>query len=77
MTSADPWAALVQTGVALLEQIATASRASSSGNGREGSRFVQRDPETGEDYLRIPMPSAEVIDRALATLGEVIGRFKR
>jgi hypothetical protein len=76
-TPADPWAALMQTGVALLEQLAAASRASSSEPGRHGLRFVQRDPGTGQDYLRIPMPSAEVLDRALTTLGEMLQRFKR
>lgn len=74
---ADPWAALVQTGVTLLEQLAAASRAPSSEPGRNGLRFVQRDPRTGQDYLRIPMPSAEVLDRALTTLGELLGRLKR
>lgn len=76
-TPADPWAALMQTGVTLLEQVAAASRASSSEPGRDGLRIVQRDPGTGQDYLRIPMPSAEVLDRALTTLGEMLGRFKR
>ena len=77
VTSADPWAALVQTGVTLLEQIAAASRASSPEPSREGLRFVRRDPQTGQDYLRIPMPSAEVLDRAMATLGEMLERFRR
>ena len=63
--------------VTLLEQLAAASRASSSKPARDGLRFVQRDPGTGEDYLRIPMPRAEVLDRALTTLGEMLGRFKR
>ena len=76
-TPANPWAALVQTGVTLLEQLAAASRAASSEPGRDGLRFVHRDPGTGQDYLRIPMPSAEVLDRALTTIGEMLGRFKR
>jgi len=76
-TPADPWAALMQTGVTLLEQLAAASRVSSSEPGRDGLRFVQRDPGTGQDYLRIPMLSAEVLDRALTTLGELLGRVKR
>src|SRR3990172_1172181 len=46
VTTADPWAALLQTGLTLLEQVAAASRASSEA-GHEGLRFVQRDPETG------------------------------
>ena len=76
-TSPDPWAALVQTGVTLLEQFVAASSASSSERSREGLRFVRRDPETGEDYLRIPMPSGEALERALEAVGEMLGRFKR
>jgi superfamily II DNA/RNA helicase len=76
-TTADPWAALMQTGVMLLEQVAAASRTSSSESVRDGLSIVQRDPGTGQDYLRIPMPSAEVLDRALTSLGEMLGRFKR
>ena len=73
----DPWAALVQTGLSLLEQVAAASRASPSEPGHDGLRFVQRDPETGQDYLRIPMPSAEVLDRTLGTISQLLGRFKQ
>lgn len=74
---ADPWATVVQTGLTLLEQLATASRAASSESGREGLRFVQRDPETGHDYLRIPLPSPDVLDRALETIGQLLGRIER
>ncbi len=76
-TSADPWTGIMQTGLTLLEQIAVASRTSSSEAGREGMRFVRRDPETGEDYLHLPVPSGEEIDRVLATVGAMLGRFRR
>lgn len=58
-------------------RVAAASRASPSEPSREGLRFVRRDPETGEDYLRIPMPSVEVLDRALAAIGEMLGPYRR
>ncbi len=74
--SASGWAALVETGVALLEQLAAASHA--PGDGRaEGLRFVHRDPQTGEDYLRLPVPSSDVLDRALQTIGTLMDRFRR
>jgi hypothetical protein len=76
-TRADPWAALMQTGITLLEQLAGASWTPSSEPGRDELGFVQRDPGTGQDYLRIPMPSAEVLDGALTTLAEMLARFKR
>ena len=73
----NSWAALLQAGATLLEQVAAASRASPSEPSREGLRFVRRDPETGEDYLRIPMPSVEVLERALAAIGEMLGPSRR
>jgi hypothetical protein len=68
------WAAVVQTGLTLMEQLATVARGASDGR-LEGLSFVRRDPQTGEDYLRIPMPSAEVLDRALQTLSTLLGQF--
>jgi superfamily II DNA or RNA helicase len=70
------WAALMQTGLAWLEQLTEAAHA--SGDGRaEGLRFIHRDPQTGEDYLRIPVPSSDVLDRALHTIGTLLDRFRR
>jgi superfamily II DNA/RNA helicase len=72
---ADPWSGLLQTGLSLLEQLATASR--TSPDQREGLRFVERDPQTGRDYLKIPMPGPDVLDRALQTIGTLLDRFRR
>jgi hypothetical protein len=38
---------------------------------------IRRDPETGEDYLRLPMPSPEVLDRAVQTIGALLARFRK
>jgi len=66
----------MQTGLTGLEQLAAVARA--SGNGRaEGLRFVHRDPRTGEDYLRIPVPGSEGLDRAVQTIGTLLDRFRR
>jgi superfamily II DNA or RNA helicase len=73
--AADPWSGLLQTGLSLLEQLATASR--TSPGERKGLRFVERDPQTGRDYLKIPMPSPDVLDRALQTIGTLLDRFRR
>lgn len=72
---ASPWAAVVKTGVALLEQLAAASQATQDG-GAEGLRFVHRDPQTGEDYVRIPVPSPGVLDHVLQTIGVLVDRFR-
>ena len=73
--SVDGWAALVQTGVALLEQLAAASHVPRDGQS-EGLRFVHRDPHTGEDYVRIPVPSPEVLDQVLQMIGALVDRFR-
>ena len=74
--SADPWAGLLQTGLNLFEQLAVASRTPPDAR-PEGLSFVQRDPQTGQDYLRIPVPSADVLDRALQAIGAVLDRFRK
>jgi len=75
-SSASGWAALVQAGVALLEQLAAAAH--TPGDRRaDGLRFVHRDTQTGEDYLRIPMPSPQVLDQVLQTIGTLVDRFRR
>jgi superfamily II DNA or RNA helicase len=78
--SADPWAGLLETGLSLLGQLATAARSpASAGSGPRdaGLSFVQRDPQTGQQYLRLPMPSPDVLDRALDTIATVLDQFRR
>lgn len=63
VTAHDGWSAIVQTGLTLLDQLGGAAR--TSPGTREGLRIVHRDFETGEDYLKTPLPSRETLDRAL------------
>jgi superfamily II DNA or RNA helicase len=76
VATSDPWAAVVQTGLTLLQELAAASRVSSPGPGPDGLRFVQRDPDTGQPYLRIPLPNAEVLAGALDAIGQLLGRMR-
>ena len=46
------------------------------GGPKRGGGGLQRDPETGQPYVRIPLPSAEVLDRALKAIGQLLGQFK-
>jgi hypothetical protein len=62
----------------VLEQLATASRAKPGENaGSPGVAFVRRDERTGESYLRFPVPSPEVLDRALGAIGALLERFRK
>ena len=74
--TSDPWATVVQAGLTLLQDLAAASRVSSPGPGPDGLRFVQRDPDTGQPYLRIPLPNAEVLGGALDAIGQLLGRIR-
>jgi hypothetical protein len=76
----DFWAGLLHTGLSVLEQLAGASGAGPRGNGGGGApglTFVRRDEKSGESYLRFPVPSAEVVDRALGAIGALLERFRK
>ena len=57
---ADPWAGLLQTGMALLQQFA--ARPAAAGG---LASLVNRDERTGETYLKVPVAKPEVLDQAL------------
>lgn len=57
------------------EQLVAASRSPRDG-GRTGLSLVQRDPLTDRDYLRIPLPDSDVLERALQTIGSLLDRFR-
>jgi superfamily II DNA or RNA helicase len=73
---ADPWAALLQSGVALLGQLATAGRGKAADR-PDGLTFVRRDPDTGEDYVRIPLPSPDVLNQALDAIKTLLEQFRK
>jgi superfamily II DNA or RNA helicase len=78
---ADPWAALFQTGMALLQQLAAASGVESpmpTSNGAAGPRsLLRRDEQTGETYIRLPVPSPEVVNQALQAFGTLLQSFRK
>jgi len=81
--AADPWTGLLTTGLAILEQLAAAARPggapaeSAAAPPSGGLSLVHRDPQTGETFLRLPMPSPEVLDRALGAISTVLAQFRR
>jgi superfamily II DNA or RNA helicase len=58
--AADPWAGLLQTGMALLQQFAARP---TTGGGL--ASLVHRDERSGETYLKVPVAKPEVLDQAL------------
>ena len=73
--ASDGWAILLQTGLSLLEQLAETSRVPLDAQ-RPRLSFVQRDPQTGRDYLKIPMPNPDVLDRALQAMSTLLDRIR-
>jgi len=68
--AADPWQALLQAGTALLQRVRT-----STAGGADS--LVRKDERTGETYLRLPVPSPDVLNDVLGVLGRLLeGRGK-
>jgi superfamily II DNA or RNA helicase len=72
--AADPWSGLIQSGVALLQNLQAASQ---NGNGAAPSSLIHRDAKTGESYLRLPVPKPEVLQQALQALATLAQAFTR
>jgi len=73
----DPWAGLLQGGLSLLEQLAAGARGGAAPSAGPAVSLVRRDESTGESYLRLPMPSPEVLDRAITAIAGLLDRFRK
>jgi superfamily II DNA or RNA helicase len=74
---ADPWTMLLQAGMALLQQ-ATGGRPGAAGDAVPNvSALVRRDEQTGESYLRVPMPSPEVVETALRAVAGLLEGLRK
>lgn len=81
----NPMAGLLQSGVALLEQLAAASHLV-VGNGAAakstraqtpvGQVQVERDEQTGGAVLKIQLPEPEVLERTLRTLASALEKYR-
>jgi superfamily II DNA or RNA helicase len=84
LPSADPWAGLVQSGLALLQQFTAAARPKiPAEHGRAPEQrfpiasLVARDERTGETYVKLPMPSPEVLEKALEAFGALLEGLRK
>jgi superfamily II DNA or RNA helicase len=59
---ADPWAAILEAGAALLQGLAASRGASGAGNGM-APMAIERDPFTGQASIRVPLPDPAVLQR--------------
>jgi hypothetical protein len=59
---ADPWAAILEAGAALLQELVTARTAGAS-TSAAARVTIERDPVTGQASVRLPLPDAAVMQR--------------
>jgi hypothetical protein len=79
----NPWTGLLQVGLNILEQLAAqqspraqarTSQAPSQSRA-SGISIIHRDERTGESYMKLPVPSPEVLEQALGAIGAILEKF--
>jgi hypothetical protein len=63
-------------GVALLQHFAAPAGSNGQGGGGLPGR-VCRDEQTGESYLRLPVPPAEVVQMAVGALQQLLASMQK
>ena len=69
--SSDPWQALVEMGARFVGAIVAAN-----GDGANSHPWIERDPKTGEQNLKIPLPPPETARRLADMLGALAERLR-
>ena len=74
-----PLARLLESGVALLTELARAARApvGEGSLGAQGPLKVVRDAKTGETFVRVRVPDAEVLNRAVEAAAGLLESLRR
>ena len=83
-SAGNPWAGLLQVGLNLLEQLAAPQNPSSQSGCSEASSprrpagisIIHRDERTGESYMKLPVPSPEVLEQALGAISSLLEKFR-
>ena len=70
----DPWAGLVQTGLAFLQNLAAVSNATPGDS--KASTLVTRDEKTGEQFVKLPMPNPEMLQQLMTALSALVPQGK-
>lgn len=76
VATADPWAPLLQAGLSLLSQLAHVPAAGVS-QATGLSTWVHTDPATGEQQLRLPLPSPDTVQKLADGLAALAAALKR
>ena len=70
----NPWQPLLALGQALLQEISGPPQAEGADAAGRPTGLVQRDPDTGERYLRLPVPAPDAVARLADALRDVLQR---
>jgi superfamily II DNA or RNA helicase len=73
--AAEPWAALLDAGLKLVETLAGAQR----GNGGEPPKtpWIETDKHTGTTYLKLPVPEPATVRRVTEALSDLVASLRR
>lgn len=71
--SQDPWAPLVEAGLGLMQSLLAGD---ADGQGAGLQRFVERDPGTGQQVLKLPLPQPETLQRVAQGLGALLASLR-
>jgi superfamily II DNA or RNA helicase len=81
MPAGDPWSGLLQAGLAFLGQLGSGAGngqpAATGATDRLARTLMKRDEQTGEAYLRLPVPPPEVVEQAVRALGGLLESLRR
>jgi len=70
----DPWAPLLDAGLALAQSL---MRSDAAGGIAATGAAVERDPATGRDFLKIPLPQPQTVQRLAEALGDLLAGLRR
>jgi hypothetical protein len=73
----DPWTGLLQSGMAILQQLAAARQPAGTASGGSPPSLIQRDEKTGETYIKMPVPPPEVLEQAVQAFGALLQSLRR
>ena len=71
--AADPWAGLIDAGLQLVEALVQRNTDPTG----QPSAWIERDPGTGRDVLKLPMPEPQTVQRLADALGGLLARLRR
>lgn len=70
--AADPWAPMIEAGLRMVEALVRRDAEPSI-----GPAWIERDPVSGQDYLKLPMPQPQTVQRLADALGGLLAKLPR